>query len=229
MLNDRISPAETMMDRPLDLYLQVGASALAAIDHIMGQKQAESVLDLPCGHGRVARHLRARFPAADLFVSDLDECGTKFCAETFNAKPLSSRESFDKVDFGRKFDLIWVGSLITHLPKEGTVAFLGFLSRHIAPDGVAVVSSHGPFVAGRLFARNEPLYGLSVEQENKILEIYFERGYGFCRYPHSDSYGISVISKDWLQKHAAEAGLELFSYIDHAWDHHQDVFGLRLK
>src|SRR5688500_9262413 len=116
MLNREISQSETMLDGPLERYLGVGESALASIRRVVGQKEIASILDLPCGHGRVARHLRAAYPTARLFVSDLDEDGAKFCADAFSATKLPSKPNFDDIQFNRTFDLIWVGSLITHLP-----------------------------------------------------------------------------------------------------------------
>lgn len=227
MLNTRISDAETMADA-LPRYLDVGKSALRSILNVVGDRKPESILDLPCGHGRVARHLRSHYPEAELFVSDLDEIGAAFCAENFEATSLPSRSDFGQLDFGREFDLIWVGSLITHLPEDHTIAFLGFLARHLTQDGIAVVSSHGAFVAGRLFERNEALYGLSLEQERMVYEDYMNSGYGYQSYRNVGSYGTAVISKLHLDRLARDAGLEMFSFLDHAWDNHQDVAGLRL-
>lgn len=225
----RISPRETMMDGDLSRYLSVGRSAVDAVKRMLSGREPESILDLPCGHGRVARHLRSRYPKAELFVADLDRPGAEFCATTFGATLLDSNPDFDAVDFQRKFDLIWVGSLITHLREEDTDKFIRFLGRHLSRNGTAVVTSHGPFVAGRLLARKEALYELLLEQERAVLRQYFAVGYGYAPYYHSDDYGISLISKSWLESHAANAGLSVVNYEDHGWDFHQDVMALQLR
>ena len=58
-------------------YLNVGLSAIDAIDHALSKKNAAkevvSVLDLPCGYGRVTRTLRCRFPSAQFTVCDLEK------------------------------------------------------------------------------------------------------------------------------------------------------------
>jgi SAM-dependent methyltransferase len=230
VVEKRISSTETMMDGSLDRYLDVGQSAIRAIEKLINREDISRILDLPCGHGRVARHLKARYPLAKLYVSDLDDDGATFCAQALGGLKLPSHENFDGLDFKMKFDLIWVGSLITHLPMKNTISVLKFLKRHLVRhNGVAIVSSHGAFAAGRIFARGEALYGLMVQEEQKILEDYFSMGYGFHRYPHSQNYGISLISREWIFEQALAVGLKLVSFDDHAWDHHQDVFGLRLE
>jgi len=65
----------------------------------------------------VTRHLRAFFPDADLFVSDLDKRGECFAAETFAARPIEAAPDF-ATSLARSFDLIFCGSLPTHLPER---------------------------------------------------------------------------------------------------------------
>ncbi|HSF93768.1 MAG TPA: class I SAM-dependent methyltransferase [Thermohalobaculum sp.] len=227
-----ISDSETMMDGDLDRYLSVGVSALKAIHSIIGEWKPRTILDLPCGHGRVARHLAAAYPSAQLYVSDLDEEGAAFCAKTFEATELSSDADFDAVHFEVKFDLIWVGSLITHLSRDDVAKFFRFLFRHLSDDGVAIVTSHGEFVAGRISGSQhcgKSLYGLSAEGEAEVVRDYFMTGFGFAPYHWSDSYGISVSSRQQIHKLADEARLTVTAYHGHAWDQHQDVSALRKK
>jgi SAM-dependent methyltransferase len=223
----KISPNETMMDGDIARYLSVGEDALRAIHAVPGLVEPRSILDLPCGHGRVARHLRVAYPVAELFVADLDEPGAEFCEAEFDATKLQSTPRFSEIDFGRKFDLIWVGSLITHLDSQATSDFFDFLSRHLTDQGSAVVTSHGSFVAGRLFLSERPLYGLSLEAEAGILADYMRTGYGYNHYPMLDGYGVSVVSRRWIRDAAGRAGLSVVSHEDHAWDNHQDVVVLR--
>lgn len=222
-LSTTISPSETMLDGDPARYMAVGADALRAISAALGPAIPRSILDLPCGHGRVARHLRAAYPEADLFVADLDEAGAAFCAAEFAATKLDSAPDFAGLDFGRTFDLIWVGSLITHLDAQATRDFFVFLARHLSPAGHAVVTSHGAFVAGRLFLAQRSLYGMDPPVESAILQDYFRDGYGYRDYPGQPGYGISVASRDWIAGAAAGAGLRIDGHRDHAWDNHQDV------
>ena len=101
-----------------------------------------SVLDLPCGAGRVTRHLRAFFPAADLFVSDIDKRGQTFAAEAFGAHALEASRDFS-APLGRQFDLIFCGSLLTHLPERQFVTAIDWLSAALAPNALLIVTLHG--------------------------------------------------------------------------------------
>src|SRR5438552_18413641 len=69
-LNTHVSPADGMYKRnDKKHYFAVGRSALACVRMALGEAGAptpRSILDLPCGHGRVLRFLHAAYPAAQL-------------------------------------------------------------------------------------------------------------------------------------------------------------------
>lgn len=210
-------------------YFSCGANALNEIQAALGDIQPETILDLPCGHGRVARHLAANYPANELFVADLNKDGARFCEATFRAKMLLSTPDFSTLNFERTFDLIWVGSLVTHLNADATKAFFGFLARHLTARGRAVVTTHGALVAGRVMKRGESVYGIDAEDENNMCLEYFATGYGYHDYPNQSGYGISICSDAWVRAAVDEAGLQVVSFKSHAWDNHQDVYGLALS
>ena len=63
------------LPRANEQYFEVGRSAIEVIVAAMiaaEKTEIATVLDLPCGGGRVTRHLMALFPDAELFVGDLD-------------------------------------------------------------------------------------------------------------------------------------------------------------
>jgi len=65
-----ISPNDRMVTpRYPETYFLWGDSALRNVQLAMaavGKQGLDSILDLPCGHGRVLRTLKAAFPAASL-------------------------------------------------------------------------------------------------------------------------------------------------------------------
>src|SRR5207253_2279296 len=86
----------------------------------------------PSGYGRVTRVLRARFPDAAITVCDIDRAGVAFASARFGARGVCSLDDFRLLELGEAFDLIWVGSLITHFPELQTRRFFDCLVRHLA-------------------------------------------------------------------------------------------------
>ena len=107
-----ISPNDQMWKAGEAWYFETGLSALECIRRALNSANVTptSILDLPCGHGRVCRMLRMAFPDAHISASDLDRDGVDFCAQEFEAEPLYSREDIREVRTSRSFesDLVWV-------------------------------------------------------------------------------------------------------------------------
>ncbi|HYP02594.1 MAG TPA: methyltransferase domain-containing protein, partial [Pyrinomonadaceae bacterium] len=131
-VESRISPRDTMYAGDGAHYFKVGLSAMRALEEAIGRaklSQVERVLDLPCGHGRVLRFLVERFPQAAFTACDLDRDGVDFCAHTFGATPVYSDADLDALSFDTRFDLIWCGSLVTHLNEGATRALFRLFAR----------------------------------------------------------------------------------------------------
>ena len=219
-----LAPGDTMHDGRDEHYLAVGLSALRCIASAVGTQQPRRILDLPCGFGRVTRMLRAQYPTAQITVSDLDRPGVDFAAAHFGARGIYSVEDLAALDLGETFDLIWVGSLVTHLSESQTRAFLQAMHRAMAPDATLVISSHGATIADGL---KQWLYGVEPPSAAAILDDYAADGYGHRGYGQSDGYGISLTDRHWWQRAAAAHGFTLVSYEERAWDGHQDILALR--
>ncbi|WP_373458513.1 class I SAM-dependent methyltransferase [Neorhizobium huautlense] len=82
------------------------------------KKELKRILDFPCGHGRALRYLRAAYPDADIFVSDINEPGVEFCRTQFGARPFRSYVELENTELTPSMDLIWCGSLLTHLDER---------------------------------------------------------------------------------------------------------------
>ncbi len=220
-----LSPLDTMHDGCDDRYLQVGVSALRAIESALaGLPAPATILDLPCGFGRVARMLRAAYPDAALTVCDLDRAAVDFSQRAFEARGVYSAENFRDLHLGGTFDLIWVGSLLTHLPEHQTRQFLDFARRHMGPESRLVVTSHGQFVAERL---RTTTYGLTVPAACGLLGQYLVDGYAYRGYSGNPAYGISLTARAWFETLLDGSALRLESYVEQGWDRHQDVLVLR--
>lgn len=124
----------------VDHYFSVGADGLRILVAALIQSLREppqTILDFPSGSGRVTRHLRAFFPDARIFACDLYESHLDFCVREFGAESIVSKENFDEIDFGLRFDVIFCGSLLTHLPEDLFRSVFRLISRSLTNRGVA--------------------------------------------------------------------------------------------
>jgi len=208
-------------------YFRVGLGAIHLIDEALERanlNDVRSILDLPCGGGRVMRFLVHRFPEAEITACELASGAVEFCARTFGAQPAFSSVHLDEVSFGRRFDLIWCGSLVTHLNKTGIVTLLRLFRRHLSDNGIMIFTTHGDFVARRMPGRDFD-YGLDPEQIDRIGIDYPKIGYGFEDYPGEQDYGVSLTSPEWIRARVHElGGLREVFFKERGWDDHQDVF-----
>lgn len=229
-LNLTVSNADTMLGGNDSHYLSVGQSALDVIERALGGVEPRNILDLPCGFGRVTRALRARFPGAAITVSDLDRPGVDFSALEFDARSAYSVRDFQELDLGEVYDLIWVGSLMTHLPALQTKRLISALGRHLSPSGVAIITLQGPSVIPLL---RKTGYGLPPGGGQAVIEEYQRTGFGYGDYGGgadlygvsltNDHYGISLTDETWMRASLEELGLQLHAYEVQAWDNHHDV------
>ena len=227
-VDTRISPHDAMYVGDGEHYFSVGLSAIEAVEGAItaaATDAPERILDMPCGHGRVLRFLARRFPDAELASCDLDAGGVRFCAQRFGAAPVESSLDLRRLSLPGPFDLIWCGSLATHLAAEDVHQLLTLFSEALAPRGLAVVTTHGASVADAL--RSEAAdYQLEPDAVRTVLNDYDATGFGYADYPWSPGYGVSVSSRAWTEEAAAKAGLRVARFEERSWDGHQDVVAL---
>jgi predicted O-methyltransferase YrrM/SAM-dependent methyltransferase len=224
-----ISPHDAMYTGDGTHYFAVGLSGLQCVEECLAATETappRSILDMPSGHGRVLRFLRSRYQGTALTACDLDEDGIAFCAEHFGAAPRRSSTNLEALELGGPFDLIWCGSLVTHLNEADNAALLALFARSLAADGVAVVTTHGSLVAERLREGAADAYQLDSAAAAGIVRAHDETGFGYADYSWSAGYGISISSPDWIAAAATAAGLRVAHAIPHGWDGHQDAFAL---
>lgn len=188
-----------------------------------------AILDFPSGSGRVTRHLRAMFPEARIGACDLYREHVDFCARQFGAEPIMSTENLDRLEIEPEWDLVFCGSLLTHLPESLFWPTIRFIVRALSPTGIALVTLEG--------RRAEDIQDhewklIDDPRFEKIRRGYHRRGFGFADYsgdmrrlfPSQSTYGIALAKPSWVM-----AGLEqmpdisILGYVERAWDDHQDV------
>lgn len=227
VVEPKISPTDTMFN---EWYWPVGKSAVEVIVAAMVASKVhkvERVLDMPCGHGRVTRHLRSLFPQAELHCCDLDVDGVNFCAETFGAIPIFSNEELTTIDFKTEYDVIWVGSLFTHTSREVTKRWMAHLATFLSPTGIIVATVHGRW------SKQVHIHAPYIAQTSwdEILQDFEATGYGFRDYDRTEnhsyisgSYGVSLVKAPITIGDISEiSGVRIFMYTERGWADHQDV------
>ena len=224
----RISHDDGMYKGDGEHYFKVGLSAIVCVDEALkaaGMEEVRPVLDMPCGYGRVLRFLVRRFPAAEFTACEIDPAAARFCAEQFGARPAQSSEDLDALTLDSKFDLVWCGSLVTHLDAGRIRALLSFFRRHLAPGGLVLFTTHGDYVANCVADRAD-FYALTPATIPSTVEAYRRDGDGYLDYPGAQGYGVSLTSPAWVREQVRQAGAlaEVYSRA-RGWDAHQDVYG----
>jgi hypothetical protein len=227
-----IAPGDEMFTGNADHYFEVGSSALRCIEgalRVAGRHPdtVKTIVDLPCGHGRVQRFLRKAFPQATLVACDLNRAGVDYCGATFGALKVYSDPEVDRIPLGGVFDLIWCGSLLTHLPRKKCAEFLGFFQRLLGRNGILVFTLHGRHVAREL-ARGRNPHELDEPGVAQLLRQYREQGFGYTDYPGSPGYGFSLAHPSFVTASLLDDPLwRLLAYHEAGWDGRQDSIAVQ--
>ncbi len=221
-----IAPRDGMKkDVPPEAYYRVGLAALACIRHaldVAGVDEPRNILDLPSGYGRVLRMLKAAFPDADLTACDVDRAAVDFCAQTFGATPAYSSEDPSDLRLAGEYDLIWCGSLLTHLGAEGWRRFLPWFERQLRDGGILVFTTHGRSIADEIRSGRREF---PVRDLNALVAAYDGGGFGYEPYPnHQWDYGMSLSAPAWVCGELQRCpDLKLLMYTEQGWDGFQDA------
>lgn len=233
-VSEEISPQEDMLepdaDGALSHYFQVGRDAIRVILGALltsGRDVPARILDMPCGFGRVTRHLGAFFPESEIVACDLYPDRVRFCEQVFGVEGVLSEEELSRLDLGGPFDLIWCGSLLTHLPERLFQDCLQLFIRSLSATGIAVVTLHGRY---SVFVQHNRWEYMPPGRFAKAERGFAKSGFGYADYEMGKAfdrqrqYGISLTAPsyltDLLEK---EEGIRLLGYSERDWDDHQDV------
>jgi SAM-dependent methyltransferase len=217
-----VSRADLMLHPSLTHRPPVGAAELydqqgrQAADHLVAAVSdptaVTAILDVGCGHGRVLRHLGPTFPNAAVSAVGTDRRAAAFCRRHLGAiaAPVSSDPATLPVG---PFDLIWLGSVVTHLDRSGFDRMLAETAARLSPDGVVALSTLAPDRA-TLF---DDADGTVVDPD----------GFTYVPYPHSadGGYGLAFAAPAFVR--ANVPGLEVVIHTPRGWDGLQDLWAFR--
>jgi SAM-dependent methyltransferase len=233
-VSDAIAPDDQMFTPTFGQhYFYVGRSNILAISNILnarlnysgGDEPIKTILDFGCGHGRVTRWLRAAFPDAVISVTDHLPSGVEWCVQQFDCRAVQR-----EVTAGA-YDLIWLGSVFTHLPSEIAERLLHELVAGLRPNGVLAFTSQGRYSVamseGYDWERDEQQYfhyNLDRARYEAVVSGYLETGYGYIDYPGQQQYGVCIARPNWYAQRVLSSNdlMQIF-FQERASDNHQDV------
>ena len=208
-----ISPNDLMYAGSWGAYAYAGVTALGCIRDVLtklDRPAPQSILDLPCGHGRELRFLKVAYPEARYAVCDIDRDGVDFCARVFGAQAVYSDEDPARVAFPERYELAWSGSLFTHLSAQRWQGFLELFARALVPGGLLLFTANGylpPFVLRDL--------GLAADAVERLLGDFNRDDFGYVEV--GDSWGLSLARPRWVREQIERSPLDLVSYERWAW------------
>lgn len=225
-----IHPDDVMYKTGEPFYFTVGEDAVRAILRGMSfawRSDVSRILDLPCGHGRVGRHLRAAFPNAEIFFCEIDHEAADFCASTFAGTPFYSEPDLTRVKLPANLDVIWIGSLFTHLDERRTTKWLSYLAEHLSEHGIIVATFHGRYT----LELAKVFHGVTGNADwSQVVAGREENGFGFANYPNNygvDGYGVSVAKASKIMDIAEGIpGTRTLAYTERGWANNHDVLVL---
>jgi SAM-dependent methyltransferase len=205
-------------------YFNVGLQALSIIENTrrtLLKDKYDSILDFGCGFGRVLRFLKAYYPESHITLSELFPEYVEFCSKTFDLDSFQSITNFSALPTDKKYDLIWSGSVFTHLPSNKFDELLKYFEDSLSVGGVMVFTTHGRFCWENLSSH---AYGLDKFGKRKTQIMYKLLGFGYSNYPTMTGYGVSIMTLKWFANYISKKdNLKLIAIHEKCWDNHQDV------
>lgn len=228
--NSGIVKGDGMLGKDISLatmehYFIIGRSSIdliiAAMEKVgMDKGDARTVLDFGCGYGRVIRWLKGYFSEAAISGYDIDRNAISQVGEFFGVDAFQIDAEWTNIP-DKKFDIIWVGSVFTHLNEEKFLRLMKLLTGLLNDNGIICFTTHGNLVVHRLRTR-ERNYNLADDVIAGVIDQYDRSGYGYSDYSNYPGYGISINNLSKLDEILEKSGLKKIQFVDHGWAKHQD-------
>lgn len=177
--------------------------------------QTTHMLEFASGFGRFTRHLAPLLPGR-LTCADILPGSMPFAREQFGVETLESSFEPETLRFPRRYDLVFVLSLFTHLPVGDWRRWLQALAGAVEPGGILLLSFHNERVAGD--------YGVELDTEGCFFATSSES-------PSLDPerYGTTLTTRAVVEREIVEAlGVEPVLYQPLAFWVGQDAVAIRL-
>jgi len=224
-----INPADWMAKgKTSDWYFTRGYEALALIIYECKRfgLSPKRILDFGCGHGNVARMLAAWFRNSNVIGQDVNPDWLSWVEQTIGIETRVSPEHIQDVDLDRgEFDLIWVGSVFTHIPAASSIHLLERFKRGLSEQGLLIFTCAGQAVFETFRPGHEPF--LDEASALTASRDFIFDGYGFASYQNGryPDWGRALVRFDWMFERLRTAGFTLNGFHARGWGR-QDVYSV---
>lgn len=222
-LSSTIHPADEMYlfianhpalrDNALERYFQSGQAmvveletALAALGTQLGN--VRRFLEFACGYGRFTRHLVRHLEPSRITVSDLYKEAVDFQKETFGVNGFYSELVPEQLVDRGEYDVIFVGSLFSHLPEAVWEPWIKRLYQLLAPRGALIFSTHGPTCLPKGAVMAESGFLFNRHSESSIHSV--------------DDYGSTYVTPEYVRDAVRSATGQPV-----AWDKHKGLYSFQ--
>lgn len=173
-----------------------------------------SLLEFASGYGCVTRFLIDACPHVDVTCCDIHSAAVEFLQSNFGVKAVLSDSLPERLDLHRTFDVVFVVSLFSHLPKLSWTRWLRVISRRVKRGGILIFSTHGMTSADVAFGSPE------LDSEGYWFKPVSEQ-----RDLNPFDYGSTITTEKFVRKQIATMrDLRLISFRPAGLRRNQDVY-----
>ena len=192
-------------------YIQLGIQSRNLLKDVIRHcfQSNFSFLDFASGYGRLTRILSPEFNLTDYWVSDIKMDALRFQRDVFKVNTIPSSYIPEEFNPTQKFDLIFVGSLFSHLPRDLFIRWLKTLEMATTNKGVLVFSFHNI----KLLDVQETEFHFKEISEETIFQntansLFNNENYGSAFVTHNfvrnvcdeigiSNYTLTILEKKW--------------------------------
>ncbi len=217
------SNAQTQKETSSYLYLETGHYCFKTIENIVKSLgislgNTGCFLDFACGYGRVTRFLAQEFAPHKIWVSDIYKDAVDFQKKYFKVNGFYSYADPSHVEFPGKFDIIYAGSLFSHLPENRFKQWLSALWGTLNDGGILIFSTHGERLCPSGTQMSPSGFAFVGRSESRTLS--------------AEEYGITFVTSGWVKQLAARLGINNIQFLQQELCGFQDIYvatkGIRL-
>ena len=183
--------------------------------------QFRRFLDFGCGCGRLLLALRHARDDVHITGCDVDERAIGWCQANLPQTTCVLTDPLPPLPFAdAAFDVIWCGSVFTHLDEDRQDRWLAELQRILTPSGVLLASVHGP----HSWEPRLPPWTIARLRDEGIVFAHTGADAGI----HPSWYQVTWHTERYIRRHWG-AMFDISGYVQRGFKHHQDVVVARKR